>query len=282
MASADVSMELDPTHLDASPPGHSLESTNTTSSLENGFVGRNGQVHHHQPTEAVPLLADASPSRSTPPVSSLSVGTTTSENYQLDAVSFWQTLRNILERCFQPPVIGAVAGILVAILPGVRGIFVDLVDRDNSAPLQFLFDGLYAVGQTAVPINMMILGCNLSSSTHQKVTPTDDSNDMLSMKSMIGIVIGKMVVMPMVGILSALFLKTYVLDIPDDIDGAFYLVLMIVFLTPTANNVIIMVELSGSAAKEGMARVIALQYLVAPLILSLTMTIAIGVASGWS
>jgi predicted permease len=282
MASADVSMELDPTHLDASPPRHSLESTNTTSSLENGFVGRNGQVHHHQPTEAVPLLADASPSRSTPPVSSLSVGTTTSENYQLDAVSFWQTLRNILERCFQPPVIGAVAGILVAILPGVRGIFVDLVDRDNSAPLQFLFDGLYAVGQTAVPINMMILGCNLSSSTHQYVTPTDDRNDMLSMKSMIGIVIGKMVVMPMVGILSALFLKTYVLDIPDDIDGAFYLVLMIVFLTPTANNVIIMVELSGSGAKEGMARVIALQYLVAPLILSLTMTIAIGVASGWS
>jgi predicted permease len=282
MASADVSTELDPTHLDASPPGHSLESTNTTSSLENGFVGRNGQVHHHQPTEAVPLLADASPSRSTPPVSSFSVGTTTSENYPLDAVSFWQTLRNILERCFQPPVIGAVAGILVAILPGVRGIFVDLVDRDNSAPLQFLFDGLYAVGQTAVPINMMILGCNLSSSTHQKVTPMDDSNDMLSMKSMIGIVIGKMVVMPMVGILSALFLKTYVLDIPDDIDGAFYLVLMIVFLTPTANNVIIMVELSGSGAKEGMARVIALQYLVAPLILSLTMTIAIGVASGWS
>jgi hypothetical protein len=27
-----------------------------------------------------------------------------------------------------------------------------------------LFDALYAVGQTAVPINMMILGCNLSAS----------------------------------------------------------------------------------------------------------------------
>lgn len=99
---------------------------------------------------------------------------------------------------------------------------------------------------------------------------------------MVGILIGKMVLMPFIGILSALFLKTYVWDIPADIDGAFYLVLMIVFLTPTANNVIVMVELSGSGAKEGMARVIALQYLFAPLILSVTMTIAIGVASGWT
>jgi hypothetical protein len=271
MASADVSLDVDPTSLD--------------SSLENGITHKNGPVHHHHhPTEAVPLLPDVLPSRSMAPASSSSSVATTTENHQFDSDSFWQTLRNILERCFQPPVIGAVAGILVAILPGVRGIFVDLVDRDNSAPLQFLFDGLYAVGETAVPINMMILGCNLSSSTHQKSTSTDvnTSSDMLSMKSMIGIVIGKMIVMPIVGILSALFLKTYVLDIPADIDGAFYLVLMIVFLTPTANNVIIMVELSGSGAKEGMARVIALQYLVAPLILSLTMTIAIGVASGWS
>jgi hypothetical protein len=284
MASADVSMDVDQASSDSF---QCVESTTASDSLENGVIHKNGAAHHHHhhhhPTEAVPLLTDVSPSRSMAPASSSSVATTT-ENHPLDAVSLWQTLRNILERCFQPPVIGAVAGILVAILPGMRGIFVDLVDRDNSAPLQFLFDGLYAVGETAVPINMMILGCNLSSSTHQKATPTDDYNsgDMLSMKSMIGIVIGKMIVMPMVGILSALFLKTYVLDIPDDIDGAFYLVLMIVFLTPTANNVIIMVELSGSGAKEGMARVIALQYLVAPLILSLTMTIAIGVASGWS
>jgi hypothetical protein len=43
-----------------------------------------------------------------------------------------------------------------------------------------------------------------------------------------------------------------------------------------------MVELSGSGAKEGIARVIALQYAIAPIILSLTMTIAIGVASDWT
>ena len=67
-----------------------------------------------------------------------------------------------------------------------------------------------------------------------------------------------------------------------DIAGSFYLVMMIVFLTPTANNVMVMVELSGSGVKEGMAQVIAWQYLVAPVLLSLSMTLAVGMASRWS
>jgi predicted permease len=197
-----------------------------------------------------------------------------------DTESIWETATNIFNRCFQPPVQGAILGILCAVTPA-RGIFVDLVDRDSDAPLQWLFDGLYAVGQTAVPINMMILGCNLSSSLKQTKTFGPESG-MLSTITMWGIVFGKMVLMPVVGILSGYVLKNYVWNIPEDIDGAFYLVLMIVFLTPTANNVMVMVELSGSGAKEGIARVIALQYAVAPVILSVTMTIAIGVASDWS
>lgn len=105
---------------------------------------------------------------------------------------------------------------------------------------------------------------------------------LLSMNTMLGIVFGKMVLMPFLGILIGYTLKNYIWHIPTDIAASFYLVLMIVFLTPTANNVMVMVELSGSKAKEGIARVIALQYAVAPVILSLTMTIAIGVASEWS
>ena len=67
---------------------------------------------------------------------------------------------------------------------------------------------------------------------------------------------------------------------------------MIVFITPTANNVMVMVELSsgggssssskqqqGSTAKEGIAQVIAWQYAVSPLVLSITMCLVVGVAS---
>jgi hypothetical protein len=56
---------------------------------------------------------------------------------------------------------------------------------------------------------------------------------------------------------------------------------MIVFITPTANNVMVMVELSGSASKEGMARVIGLQYMFALVMLSLSVTGVVHVASQW-
>ena len=110
----------------------------------------------------------------------------------------------------------------------------------------------------------------------------EGSSGLMNLQTMMGIIVGKLLIMPFIGCGTAWILKHFVLNIPDDIDASFYLVLMIVFLTPTANNVMVMVELSGSSAKEGIARVIALQYFVAPVIMSLTMTIAIGIASGWS
>jgi predicted permease len=143
-----------------------------------------------------------------------------------------------------------------------------------------MFDALYSVGQAAVPLNMIILGANLSSAYRKEMMM---SQWLLERKTMIGIVLGKMLVLPCLGIIVVWLLKSFILNIPDDIDASFYLVLMIVFLCPTANNVMVMVELSGSSnLKEGMAQVIALQYVVAPAILSVTMTVAVGVASGWS
>lgn len=192
------------------------------------------------------------------------------------SISIWGTFAKILSRVFQPPVIGAMAGIIIAATP-LRGLFVDVVDRSGNAPLEWMFDGLYAVGLAAVPVNMIILGVTLSQS-HLSSGP---QSALMSSKTMAAIVVGKLIVMPIVGVASALVCKHYIFAIPDDIDASFYLVLMIVFITPTANNVMVMVELSGGA-KEGIARVIAWQYAVSPLILSLTMATVVGVASQWS
>ena len=195
---------------------------------------------------------------------------------EFDSISTWGTFAKILSRVFQPPVIGAMAGIIIAATP-MRGIFVDVVNRSGNAPLEWMFDGLYAVGLAAVPVNMIILGVTLSQS-HLSSGP---KSALMSSKTMAAIVVGKLIVMPIIGVASALICKHYIFDIPDDIDASFYLVLMIVFITPTANNVMVMVELSGGA-KEGIARVIAWQYAASPLILSLTMTTAVGIASQWS
>jgi predicted permease len=206
-----------------------------------------------------------------------SVSTSPSQ-YDVDTIR--QAVSNILSRCLQPPVVGALSGMAVAALPSIRGLLVDLEQRQSRAPLEWMFDALYSVGQAAVPLNMMILGANLSGA-YRKETMT--SPWVLERKTVIGIVLGKLLVLPLLGILLVWFLKTFCWNIPDDIDASFYLVLMIVFLCPTANNVMVMVELSGSSRlKEGMAQVIALQYVVAPVILSVTMTVAVGVASGWS
>ena len=144
---------------------------------------------------------------------------------ECESESFWETFEKVMSRCFQPPVVGALAGIVVAATP-LRGTFVDLVDRGSHAPLQFLFDGLYNVGTSAVPINMMILGCNLSASyTSQMQKPMPEvsveggglrtPSNLLSKKTLIAIVIGKMLIMPLIGVALALFLDTFVLSIPE-------------------------------------------------------------------
>ena len=122
---------------------------------------------------------------------------------------------------------------------------------------------------------MMILGCNLSASTLSNMSSTKDS--LLSNQTMAAIVTGKMILMPVVGMLSCWILSTF-WPLPGNIDEPFYLVAMIVFITPTANNVMVMVELSGSGTKEGIARVIGWQYAVAPVLLSLSVTATVGMA----
>ena len=96
---------------------------------------------------------------------------------------------------------------------------------------------------------------------------------------MLAIVVGKMLIMPMLGIISTWFLHRYYLDFPDSIDSTCYLIMMIVFITPTANNVMVMVELSGSSSKEGIARVIGYQYLVSPVILSIVLAVVVSLAN---
>mmetsp|Transcript_15998 Transcript_15998/g.39184 ORF Transcript_15998/g.39184 Transcript_15998/m.39184 type:complete len:551 (+) Transcript_15998:34-1686(+) len=194
-----------------------------------------------------------------------------------DSVGFCGTISKIAKRSMQPPVIGALLGIFVASFPVLRGALVDLEDRTGDAPMEWLFDGLYEVGQAAVPINMMILGANLSGSYRSSIKKTE----LFSGATTVAIVIAKMIIMPIFGILSVIFFRQYYWDLPEDIAGSFYLVAMIVFLTPTANNVMVMVELSGSGSKQGLARIIAWQYAAAPILLSLTMTIAVGLADKW-
>jgi hypothetical protein len=103
------------------------------------------------------------------------------------------TFIKVVQRCLQPPVIGALLGLFIASFPRLRGIFVDIYDRNGSAPLQWFFDGLYAAGLSAVPINMIILGSNLSASYMLDANAAENKSKFFSPKASLLVVIGKMV-----------------------------------------------------------------------------------------
>jgi len=197
---------------------------------------------------------------------------------EVDLLPLTDTLVRVARKVFQPPVIGALAGLLIASFPRLRGVLENIYGDDvQQAPLKWMFDGIYSVGQAAVPINMTILGINLSSAFQKKKASPDSV--ILPNSTMASVVFGKMVIMPLIGILSTWFLQKYYIDIPDEIDSTVFLVMMIVFICPTANNVMVMVELSGSGSKEGMARLIGWQYFVSPVVLSVVLAAVVHIAS---
>lgn len=150
-------------------------------------------------------------------ISLLSSRSIAPKSYHMDQyATVINTLKKVVSRCLQPPVIGALMGILVVSIPPLRGVLVDTVTRNNNAPLQFFFDGLLTLGQAAIPINMVILGASLLPKS--KMTPEFD-NDVhagdLAKKSLVGIVVGKMVIMPIIGLLSCSVLRTFAPSIPE-------------------------------------------------------------------
>ena len=70
-----------------------------------------------------------------------------------DVLPLTETLIRISRKVFQPPVIGALLGLFIASFPSLRGQFENIYgDERKTAPLKWMFDGIYSVGTAAVPI----------------------------------------------------------------------------------------------------------------------------------
>jgi len=193
-----------------------------------------------------------------------------------------RAIQNFLSKAVQPPVVGALAGLFVTAIPKLRSLFVDItgsttIDGGTRQPLLgWLFDAILCAGQASVPVSMAILGFNLSQAASQS-----HDNHVVSSSTIAAVVIGKLMVLPCIGVASARVLQQ-VWPVPHEIYTPFYLVLMIEFLPPTANNVMVLVDLTSSnkgRMKEAMARMIGFQYLVAPVLLSLWVMVVVRVAT---
>ena len=166
-------------------------------------------------------------------------------------------LRTALEHALVPPVLAALAGLLVALSP-FRGILVDLAGQANDAPLEWLYDGIYKLGDAAVPLNLLLLGSSLSQGADFEALP---------LKVGMAITFCKMVLMPLL-----MSLVVYgLIRLVNGKDPAMWLVAFIVTCTPTANNVGIMANLGGQSV-ESMATAIFIQYIFAPVLITLSLT----------
>lgn len=193
-------------------------------------------------------------------------------------------LEQLREKSLQPPVLASFFGIFLACVSPLRAIFVDVGDRNGDAPLQFLFDAIVVLGKAAIPLNMFILGGNLWQTfvkQRAKGARSDDTSPViLPLRTSLGIVVGKLVVMPIIGMITALLLRGAGLYIPEPISATFYLVFMLVFTTPTANNVMVLCEIGGTS-KEMMAQSIFVQYLFSPILLTASVTAVVAIVSGF-
>jgi predicted permease len=182
-----------------------------------------------------------------------------------------RTALEIFRNVVQAPVIGALLGIVVASIPVVRSLFVDTSGDDGSPPLGWLFQGVVSLGKAAVPVNMTVLGVNLASSLTSQVEKS------VQHSTCFAVLFGKLIVMPAIGISTVLMLRP-VLTIPFELRIPLLLVLMVQFISPTANNLMIMADVYGSQLKEGIAKMISWQYVCAPVILTFSFMFAVQVA----
>lgn len=168
-----------------------------------------------------------------------------------------------LEKVLVPPVLAAVLGVIVGLTP-LRGLLVDIADQDADAPLQWLYDGLSALGRAAVPLNLLSLGAALSGGADWSALPP---------RVAAAIALSKLVLVPAI-MLGAVHLLARAVPMPASTAAAVWLVVLVVSATPTANNIATMAELGGQS-KEAMATAIFLQYLLAPVAVSGSLVVII-------
>uniref|UniRef100_A0A7S3BZG2 Auxin efflux carrier component n=1 Tax=Haptolina ericina TaxID=156174 RepID=A0A7S3BZG2_9EUKA len=147
---------------------------------------------------------------------------------------------------------------------------------ENDAYLGWLTGGLTALGKAAVPINLILTGNALSKGP-------DWSS--LSTKANLGIILGKMVFLPLCAMLLMVIVDrtltergAHWLSLEEPWDEPFYVAALAVSATPSANNLMVMVELSGGN-RAAMSTSIFTQYMAAPLVLPITLTASVFVAS---
>eukprot|EP00811_Abedinium_folium_P036005 NODE_8753_length_1472_cov_8.568773.p1 GENE.NODE_8753_length_1472_cov_8.568773~~NODE_8753_length_1472_cov_8.568773.p1 ORF type:complete len:457 (-),score=88.77 NODE_8753_length_1472_cov_8.568773:102-1274(-) len=174
------------------------------------------------------------------------------------------SVATVLSNALVPPVTATLLGVVVGVTP-LRGL---LIGQD--AALNWFASAIEGIGEAAVPVNLFVLGSSLCRRGVLGALPV---------RLYVLVVLAKMVLMPVMGIIVTMMMRHWVI-ICEPMDDMFWLVAMLVACTPTANNIVVMAELGGESS-EGIAACILVQYLCAPILVTLSLMICVHCASGW-
>eukprot|EP00435_Cladocopium_sp_Y103_P046284 s172_g13.t1 len=170
-------------------------------------------------------------------------------------------LKHILFMFLSPPVAATLLGILVAFIRPLQNQFVNLNDwtLPDQRALDWAYNAVRTLGQAAVPVNLLMLGSNLSKGADFSALPVGMA---------IGLTLTKMLLQPAV---VAFFVFCVSRLIPGPVVTGKWLVAIVVSLTPTANNIMVQVEVGGQD-KAAMTTLIFIQYLLSPILLTISLT----------
>jgi len=196
-----------------------------------------------------------------------------------------KTAATIRRQVLVPPVVAVLLGLLCSSLHPTYfllcgGVYGERLGAQqcptNDAYLGWLTSGLAALGKAAVPINLLLTGNALAKGPDWQSLP---------LKANVGILLGKMVVLPVLAMVVMVVVHRFLgqegtgaIALQHPWDEPLYVAALAVSATPSANNLMVMVELSGGNRKA-MSTAIFTQYAMAPLILPITLTSAILVAT---
>lgn len=161
-------------------------------------------------------------------------------------------------RVASPPIYGIFAGLAVALIPPLRAALVGDSNNGSGCVLGFVLQAARLMGNAAIPINTMLLGASLSNGPKWSALPRETAA---------GIVLSKLLLMPLAALVLGFWLRE-VVQLPPML----LLVMLIESAMPTANNLMMMCELAGGKASAMMSTVIFLQYVISPVLLTLSLT----------
>lgn len=171
------------------------------------------------------------------------------------------SLKKLLFIFISPPVAATLVGILVAFIRPVQNQFVQLNDPDYTSVtvLDWFFKAVQKMGEAAVPVNLIMLGSNLSKGADFNAIP---------LCTAVVLTVTKMLIQPA-------FVAFWVFVLSRLSTGPAskgrWLVALVVSLTPTANNIMVQVEMGGQD-KAAMSTLIFVQYLMSPVMLTISLT----------